>query len=100
MTKVSSFFIVVATLGTLQSHSVARGDTTTLQSILDNDGIDAYFPGQPGYSNVTSSFNLRLPFQPAAVAYPTTADEVAEAIQAGASLGIPGKCHSLLPPLK
>ena len=96
MTKVLSFLVVLAAaLGALHLNSVVRGDPSTLQSILDNDGIHAYFPGQPGYSNVSSSFNLRLPFEPAAVAYPTTAEEVAEAVQAGASLGIPGK-HSCL----
>lgn len=88
--KLFNFSIsLTATLGALHLKR-AQEHTPTLQSILNDDGINAYFPGQSEYANVSAPFNLRLSFQPAAVAFPTTVVDVAQAIRAGASLGLPG----------
>lgn len=97
MAKVFSVLVALTVaLVSFHANSVVRGDAPTLQSIFDEDNIHAYFPGQPGYPNASSSFNLRLPYQPAAIAYPTTTGEVAQVIRAGASLGIPGEISTLL----
>ncbi|KZT64703.1 Glucooligosaccharide oxidase [Daedalea quercina L-15889] len=78
----------------LCAAAIAAGSDLTLQSILDDDGIAAYFADQPDYQNASRSFNLRLPLQPVAVAYPNTPEEVARAVKAGASLGIPVSARS------
>ncbi|KAH9840539.1 uncharacterized protein C8Q71DRAFT_888993 [Rhodofomes roseus] len=72
----------------------ALGDTPSLQSILGNNSIEVYFPGEPGYQNVSQAFNLRLHFEPIAVAYPNTTEQVAELVKAGAFLQVPVTARS------
>ncbi|KAH9917721.1 uncharacterized protein B0H18DRAFT_1200507 [Fomitopsis serialis] len=70
------------------------GDSPSLQSILGNDDLEVYFPGQPGYQNASRAFNLRLNFKPVAVAYPNSTDQVAELVKVGALLNIPVTARS------
>ena len=70
-------------------------DNSSLQSSIGNDDIEVYFPGQPGYQNASRAFNLRLNFEPIAVAYPNSTEEVAELVKIGASLGIPGEMECI-----
>ena len=67
------------------------GVSPSLQSILGNNNIEIYFPGEPGYQDASRAFNLRLDFKPVAVAYPNSTEEVAELVKAGAFLGLPGE---------
>ncbi|KAG6829565.1 hypothetical protein H0H92_004112 [Tricholoma furcatifolium] len=64
------------------SSAKAQGD---LQSNLSADGIDASFPGDSTYATASSSFNLRFSYQPAAVTYPKTQQEVSEVVKLGAA---------------
>ena len=75
----------------LSSLGGAIGGSPSLQSILGGSNIEVYFPDEPGYQNVSRAFNLRVDFKPIAVAYPNSTEEVAVLVQAGASLGLPGK---------
>ncbi|KAH9917720.1 uncharacterized protein B0H18DRAFT_1033526 [Fomitopsis serialis] len=74
--------------GLLCIANTAFADVSPLQAALGSDGIEAYFVDQPEYQNASQPFNLRLPFKPAAVAYPSTVEEVANAVKAGALLSI------------
>ncbi|KAH9840540.1 uncharacterized protein C8Q71DRAFT_739894 [Rhodofomes roseus] len=76
-------------LGALCISNIALGNVLSLQSILESEGIVAYFEDQPNYQNASTPFNLRLPFKPVAIAYPSNVEEVAGAIVAGASLNVP-----------
>ena len=75
----------------LSSLQVVISDSPSSESIFENDSIEAYFPGEPGYQNASRAFNLRFDFEPLVVAYPNSTDEVAELVKAGAWLGVPGK---------
>ncbi|EPS97931.1 hypothetical protein FOMPIDRAFT_55287 [Fomitopsis schrenkii] len=70
------------------------GSSPSLQSILGNNSIKIYFPGEPGYQDASRAFNLRLDFKPIAVAYPNSTEEVAEVVKAGAFLGLPVNARS------
>lgn len=69
------------------------GGSPSLQSILGDSNIEAYFPDEPGYMNASRAFNLRVDFKPAVVAYPNSTEEVAVLVKAGALLGLPGKYY-------
>ena len=77
-------FVYLATVGGVS------GTSPSLQSILGDNSIQIYFPGEPGYADASRAFNLRLDFKPIAVAYPNSTEEVAQLVKAGASLGLPG----------
>ncbi|KAJ7497947.1 glucooligosaccharide oxidase [Mycena galericulata] len=57
---------------------------TILQQSLSASGVSAVYPTDANYSTVTQAYNRRFTISPAAVAYPTTAQEVAAAVKAGA----------------
>ncbi|KAG8862467.1 hypothetical protein FRB96_001538 [Tulasnella sp. 330] len=57
--------------------SCLTGTTATVQS-----------PGQSGFATASLAFNRRLNYTPAAIAYPTTAQEVASIVQCGAAQGL------------
>lgn len=67
------------------------GASSSIQSALGSDHIEIVYPGEPDYRNASRAFNRRLHFQPLAVAYPNSTEEVAELVKAGAYLGLPGK---------
>ncbi|KAE9396226.1 glucooligosaccharide oxidase [Gymnopus androsaceus JB14] len=54
-----------------------------LSSGLNGVGVYAVFPGNSNYANASRPFNLRFTLEPAAVAYPTTPDEVSSIVQVG-----------------
>lgn len=56
-----------------------------LKSDLTGAGLTALFPGDSGYQDASKAYNLRFNVSPAAVVYPESAQQVAAAIQAGAS---------------
>lgn len=82
---------------TLIALSALRGaggsPAEALQSVLGNDDIEIIYPEDPSYRNASRAFNRRLHFRPLAVAYPSSTEELAELVKAGAYLGLPGKSH-------
>ena len=80
---------------TLVALSALRGaggsPPEPLQSVLSNDDIEIIYPEDPSYRNASRAFNRRLHFKPIAVAYPSSTEEVADLVKAGAYLGLPGK---------
>ncbi|RDB16274.1 putative FAD-linked oxidoreductase YgaK [Hypsizygus marmoreus] len=71
-------FVLVALSCPLTHASDLRGSLTSL-------GINASFPGDASYTLASSPFNLRFTFQPAAIAFPKTAQEVSEIVKIGAA---------------
>ena len=75
------------------SLQVVTAESPSPESIIGdivNDSIQVYFPGEPGYQNALRPFNARFDFEPLAIAYPNSTEEVAELVKAGAWLGVPG----------
>ena len=66
--------------------SVAQAD---IKSRLASAGIRALFPGDATYPTYAASFNSRFSYKPAAIAYPTSADQVAAAVIAGRAESLP-----------
>ncbi|KAF8996574.1 glucooligosaccharide oxidase [Hymenopellis radicata] len=56
-----------------------------LENGLGGAGIFAVFSDDPGYSEASAAFNLRYDFKPAAVAFPSTTEQVSAAVALGAS---------------
>ncbi|KAJ7725250.1 hypothetical protein B0H14DRAFT_3002972 [Mycena olivaceomarginata] len=54
-----------------------------LQQSLTTSGISAAYPGDSTYSAAAKAYNLRYTLSPAAVAFPTSAAQVAAAVKAG-----------------
>ncbi|KAF5343577.1 hypothetical protein D9758_012984 [Tetrapyrgos nigripes] len=54
----------------------------------DLTGVTTMFPGSSGYADASKAFNRRFSFQPAAIAFPTTANQVAQIVKAGAANGM------------
>ena len=94
LTVVSMLQMMLAfALLALPSLHVVTAGSPSLESIIGNivnDSIQVYFPGEPGYQNASRPFNARFDFEPFAVAYPNSTEEVAELVKAGAWLGVPG----------
>lgn len=67
------------------------GGAASLHSVLDNEGIEYFVPGEPGYQNASRAYNLRLHFDPVAVAYPTSTEDVSALVEAAALLGLAGE---------
>ena len=47
-----------------------------------------HFPGDPGYDMARSPWNLQIQHHPAAVAYPASAEEVADVLRAARRAGL------------
>ncbi|KAJ7584138.1 glucooligosaccharide oxidase [Mycena floridula] len=58
---------------------------TDLKRALSATGISVVFPGDVKYANASQSYNLRFAFAPAAIAYPTTAEDVSALVKVGVS---------------
>ncbi|KAE9389963.1 glucooligosaccharide oxidase [Gymnopus androsaceus JB14] len=54
-----------------------------LSSGLNGAEVNAVFPGDSNYADASRAYNLRFTLEPAAVAYPTTPEEVSSIIQVG-----------------
>lgn len=54
--------------------------TKMLQACLTKAEVPASFPSSPNFSQLAEPYNLRLPYQPAAIALPTTPQQVSGAI--------------------
>ncbi|KAF9062894.1 glucooligosaccharide oxidase [Rhodocollybia butyracea] len=54
-----------------------------LRSSLTSAGISAVFPGDESYTAASRAYNLRFTFEPAAVVYPTSPEDVSSIITAG-----------------
>ncbi|KAF9445946.1 glucooligosaccharide oxidase [Macrolepiota fuliginosa MF-IS2] len=57
-----------------------------LPDLLSEKGIPFVKPGDPEYLNITTPYNRRLTVQPAVVAFPTTATQVADVLKIGSGL--------------
>ncbi|KAJ7199948.1 glucooligosaccharide oxidase [Mycena pura] len=55
----------------------------TLKQQLEQAGITAFFPGDPGYADASASYNQRFDYQPAGIAYATSTAQVSRALRAG-----------------
>ncbi|KAJ7777401.1 glucooligosaccharide oxidase [Mycena metata] len=75
-------FISVSFLS-LASLLLGASAQSPLQQNLTSLGVDAVFPTDPTYANVSQAYNKRFTVDPAAVAFPTNVQQVSEAIQAG-----------------
>ncbi|KDR70248.1 hypothetical protein GALMADRAFT_255135 [Galerina marginata CBS 339.88] len=76
-------FLLYSTLALLCS-SIALASNPSLVSQLKNLDFKILFPGDPGYPNASTSFNLRFTFAPAAIAFPSTAEQVSAVLKIGA----------------
>ncbi|KAJ7065270.1 glucooligosaccharide oxidase [Mycena amicta] len=76
--------IVASVLG-----ASAQNVTVLLHNALSASGVSAVYPTDSNYSTVSQAFNRRFTISPVAVAYPTTVQQVAAAVQAGHGLSIP-----------
>ncbi|KAJ7222553.1 glucooligosaccharide oxidase [Mycena pura] len=56
---------------------------SNLRSELRLPGVTSFFPGDPGYANISRPFNLRYVLDPVAVVIPSTVHELAEAVKIG-----------------
>lgn len=88
--------ILAPALLALSSLQAVIAGSPSPESIIGNDSIQAYFPGEPGYQNASRAFNLRFDFEPLVVAYPNSTEEVAELVKAGAWLGVPGEAQAFV----
>ncbi|KAF8221443.1 glucooligosaccharide oxidase [Tricholoma matsutake] len=59
-----------------------------LRSNLTSTSITAVFPGDNGYASAITPYNLRFSFQPVAVTYPRTPEDISTIIKIGASSGL------------
>lgn len=59
--------------------------TADLRSDLQSQGITATLPGDQDYDSARQTYNQRFTVQPAAIAYPTTTDQVSSAVKIGAN---------------
>ncbi|KAF8629013.1 hypothetical protein AX17_005869 [Amanita inopinata Kibby_2008] len=62
---------------------VALVEAANFQGDLTALNVGAVFPGDQEYANDTQAYNLRFDFKPAAMAFPTTPDEVSEVVKLG-----------------
>ncbi|KAG6830740.1 hypothetical protein H0H87_007216 [Tephrocybe sp. NHM501043] len=60
-----------------------------VKSTLDSSGIIASFPGDETYAAASSSFNLRFSYQPTAITYPRSVEEVSKVVKIGAEAKLP-----------
>ncbi|KAH9840541.1 uncharacterized protein C8Q71DRAFT_412158 [Rhodofomes roseus] len=89
--------LLIASICIFSFADVVVGDAASLQSIFSSNAqtsVETYFADHPGYENASRAFNLRLQIKPAAIAYPSNANEVSDIVRAGASLGIPVSARS------
>ncbi|EPT01476.1 hypothetical protein FOMPIDRAFT_90150 [Fomitopsis schrenkii] len=84
-----SLFLTLACIALSALGGVAGlGGAGLLQSVLESEGIEYFVQGEPGYQNASRPFNLRLHFEPVAVAYPSSTEDVSVLVEAAALLGI------------
>ncbi|KAK2464781.1 hypothetical protein APHAL10511_003199 [Amanita phalloides] len=74
MKILKSFWVFVATIGFC--YADFRGD-------LQNTGVEAVFPGDSPFVGDTQAYNLRFTFQPVAVTFPDSSNQVAQVINVG-----------------
>ncbi|KAJ3992064.1 hypothetical protein F5050DRAFT_1019795 [Lentinula boryana] len=76
----------MALLRTFLIFAAASGLQCVFASLNDSftgAGVRAVFPGDGNYASASAAYNLRFTLEPAAVAYPSTPEEVSSIIQAG-----------------
>ncbi|KAK7446364.1 hypothetical protein VKT23_014570 [Stygiomarasmius scandens] len=74
----------MAPLASLLVFAISSGlAAADLSSDLTGAGITALFPGSDGYQSASKAYNLRFEFSPAAVAFPSTPEDVSSIVQAG-----------------
>lgn len=70
-------------LALLAAAVLANRVNGDLRSRLNDAGVQAVFPGDPNYEQLSEAFNLRFSYLPAAIALPDSAEQVAATVQAG-----------------
>ncbi|PFH63398.1 hypothetical protein XA68_12362 [Ophiocordyceps unilateralis] len=68
-------------LGVLLVGRVLATDKACLQECLQSTGVPSFFKDQAEFANLSSPYNVRLPFTPAAVVTAASADHVSEAVK-------------------
>lgn len=76
-----SLLVSLLSLGTIFNAADAQTKAhTTLEECLDAYTVTGLTPSDSSWSSTIAPYNLRLPWQPAGVAIPTTPEEVAAAL--------------------
>jgi len=66
-------------------HSAFAQD---LPADFEKAGIAGTFPGDTSYNNDSAPFNLRFDYQPAGVVFPTTTEQVSQAVSIAMTNGV------------
>ncbi|EEB99211.1 hypothetical protein MPER_01152, partial [Moniliophthora perniciosa FA553] len=65
--------------------AIAAHAADDLLAQLNKAGIKSYGPGDQGYASASKVFNIRYAYQPAAIAFPTSAAAVSKTVTIGIS---------------
>lgn len=84
--RVSATDILLA--GLVASGADALVTRATIDKCLTGSGVPIAIEGQPKYDNYSEPFNIRLPYDPEAIAVPKTTAHIQKAVQCGKKLGI------------
>ncbi|KAF4595443.1 glucooligosaccharide oxidase [Ophiocordyceps camponoti-floridani] len=74
-------------IGILLIPLALAADNDCLQKCLQSAGIPSFFQDQAQFANLSSPYNVRLPFTPAAVVTAEKAEDVSEAVKCASSCG-------------
>jgi len=69
-------------LVSLVSASVAQSLSSSLS------GIDTVYPTDSGYADASAPFNSRFAYQPVAIAYAKSVDDISTIVKAGVAAGV------------
>ncbi|KAG9005991.1 hypothetical protein FRB94_002140 [Tulasnella sp. JGI-2019a] len=86
--------ILLSALSAGPAASASIYPRASLSSCLSNSVRKVLTPGENGFSNASLAFNRRLSYTPAAIAYPTSPQQVAAIVKCGAAQGIPVTARS------
>ncbi|KAL1740275.1 hypothetical protein HDZ31DRAFT_47813, partial [Schizophyllum fasciatum] len=84
MRALTTFVGTLATIFLSLPLTLAQ-DVDALRETLESAGVDAVYPGDDGYADASTAFNLRYTLSPIAVAYPETPEQVGAVVVAGAA---------------
>ncbi|PPR05166.1 hypothetical protein CVT26_012252 [Gymnopilus dilepis] len=77
--------VLLALPGLLAFGALVLASSPSIVSQLKALGVPVLFPGDPGYSDASTPFNLRFEVEPAAIAFPTNAEGVSSVVKIGAA---------------
>ncbi|KAG8862475.1 hypothetical protein FRB96_001546 [Tulasnella sp. 330] len=73
---------------TVSAAAIDLQARSALTSCLTTTSVTIQSPGQPGFATASRAFNRRFTYTPAAITYPTTAQQVASIVKCGAAQGL------------